>query len=247
VLVFGIVALSLTATGDRVAGLVAGAAAGVAVSLSLLLGGTRTVLRALRARLTDEDDLPRAHNLVEGLCASMGLRLPSIWVVDDDARDAIAFGAGSRTAALVLTSGVADTLDPVALEGLLAHELTHIKRLDIAPATAAAALFLPFASLLPGVSSVVHRLAGRGRELRTDRLAVGVTRYPPGLREALAQLSSGPRPSNGSPLARRGVSRATRWLWTVALPSDSAVAGRAEDLEGELDAVDVRIAALDEW
>lgn len=249
---FGVVALALAATGLVIVGLVAGAAAGAVVSLSVWLGATSVLLRSMRARRVDEEDVPRAYNLVEGLCVTMGLPVPAIWVVDDEARDALALGGGHRTAALVLTTGLADALDPVALEGLLAHELTHIKRCDIAPATVAAAVLLPWAVFVPGVGSLVHFLAGRGREFHTDRLAVGVTRYPPGLRDALSAIVEGPVPPAGSALSNRAGARATRWLWTVALPGPArppVTPGWTdrEQVVGDLDSAAVRIAALDEW
>lgn len=223
VVVFGLIALVLTALGESLIGLIAGAVAGVLVSTAVVLSASKLLLRSLRARRVDEDDVPRTYNLVEGLCATMGLPLPAMWLVDDETLDALAIGRGHRTAALVLTTGLADSLDPVALEGVLAHELTHIKRCDIAPATVSAGMLLPLAFFIPGTSGLVHRLAGRGREFQTDRLAVAVTRYPPGLREALAAMVLGPAPGARSPLSGRAVARATRWLWTVALP-DGATA-----------------------
>jgi Zn-dependent protease with chaperone function len=218
VVLFGIVALVLTGVGMALVGLVAGAVAGVLLSTIVWLGSAPLLLRSLRAIRTDDEDLPRAHNLVEGLCASMGLPRPAIWLVEDEVRDALALGRGPRAAALVLTSGLADTLDPVAMEGVLAHELTHIKRCDIASATVSAALLMPLATFVPGMGVLVHRLAGRGREFHTDRLAVRVTRYPPGLRDALSAMIAGPPPRTHSPLYRSAVARTTRWLWTVSLP-----------------------------
>lgn len=249
---FGLVALVLSAAGLAIVGLVAGAAAGAVVSVSLWFGATSVVLRSLHARRVDEEDVARAYNLVEGLCATTGLPVPAIWVVDDRACDALALGRGHRTAALVFTTGLADSLDPVALEGVIAHELTHIKRCEIAPATVSAAVLLPLAVFVPAVGSVVHSLAGRGREFQTDRTAVAVTRYPPGLRDALCAMIEGPVPAPGSALANRAGARATRWLWTVALPAPARPPAAAdwndpEHLTGELDAASVRIAALDEW
>ncbi|HUC36208.1 MAG TPA: M48 family metalloprotease [Acidimicrobiales bacterium] len=243
VVVFGIIALVLSGLGEPIVGLVAGAAAGALASVALWLGATSLVLRSLHAERAGAQDLPRAQNLVEGLCATMGLPLPAMWVVHDEARDALALGRGHRTASLVLTSGLVSALDPVALEGLLAHELTHVKRCDIAPATVAAALLLPFAPFVPGIGAAVHRIAGRGREFHTDRLAVSVTRYPPGLRGALAGIVDGPRPGPRSVLYSSAGSRATCWLWTVAFPEWVG----AEQRIGELDAAEVRISALDQW
>ncbi len=54
---------------------------------------------------------------------------------------------------IVVTSGLLNSLDPVCLEGVLAHELVHVKRADIAPATMAAAVVLPVASVLPRVGA----------------------------------------------------------------------------------------------
>jgi Zn-dependent protease with chaperone function len=264
VVLFAVVTVVLSAAHQPVLGLVVGAIAGVAVSTALLLGAATALLHALGARRADEDDVPGPYNLIDGLCASMGLNPPSIWLVEDETLDALSLGRGPRTAALVLTTGLVGSLDPVALEGVLAHELAHVKRCDIAPATVAAALLLPFGALGVG-GGTVHRLAGRGREFRTDQAAVAVTRYPPGMREALSRMVSGPAPRARSSLSGRAAAEATRWLWTVALrePSSAdydpgslrpegplveaepAVRTRGTSV-GELDSADVRIAALDE-
>jgi Zn-dependent protease with chaperone function len=243
--VFVVVAGICVGAGLDLAGVVAGLGAGVLVWIVVWRGCTSFVLRALGVRAGDEAELARADNLVDGLCASMGVELPDIVLLDDDARQALALGRTSRTGVLVVTSGLLETLDPVHLEAVLAHELVHIKRADIAPATVAAAICLPLSTLFP-VSGLVHSLAGRGREMRTDTLAVAVTRFPPGLREALVLMAEGPAPNPSSPLKRRAVARTTRWLWTVPLPDASEGAAPGVDLVGELDAPEVRVAALDE-
>ncbi len=88
---------------------------------------------------------------------------------------------------------------------------------------------------------------GRGREFRTDQLAASVTRYPPGLRQALAVMVDGPVPRSPSPLAGRGVALVTRWLWTVSLPDADGARRSPGGAAGGLDDPAVRIAALDEW
>jgi len=239
-----------------------GAAVAIAVGMSLWFGSTSLLLRSLRTTGADELDEPRVFNLVDGLCATMGLPPPEIQLVDDPLPGALAIGLDADRAVLVLTTGLLSALDPVELEGVLAHELSHIKRGDNACATVAPAAVLPIARAVPparaSLGNFVHRMAGRGREFEADRRAVSVTRYPPGLRQALCTLTEAPDDVGvraASTLTSRPVVQVTRWLWTVPFEFDGPrSSGRAADTEsghagatGELDAPDVRIAALDEW
>jgi Zn-dependent protease with chaperone function len=246
IVLFVVVVVGCIAADLAIVGVVAGAAVGLVAWLVIWRGATQMVLRALSVRPGDDVELARAENLVDGLCASMGVEVPDIVVIDDWTRRALALGRRSGAAVLIVTTGLLEALDPVALEGVLAHELVHVKRGDVAPATMAAAVLFPLATFFP-VSDLVHVLAGRGREFHTDRLAVAVTRYPPGLRGALVDMAEGPPPRVPSLLARRGVARTTRWLWTVALPDTPGGAVMRFDEVGELDAPAVRVAALDEW
>ena len=241
-----VVVVVLVVVTSPVVAAVAGVASGAAVAVAAWWSATPRLLRALRAEPADEDECARVFNQVEGLCATMGLAIPALWVVADESTNALVVGRRRDDAALVVTAGLARSLDPVQLEGVLAHELAHVKCADMIPATMAAAVALPLSAAVPGLATVVHRVAGRGREFRTDQRAVSVTRYPPGLREALALMvdAGGPRPP--SPLAGRGAAVVTRWLWTVALSDPSALRS-ASAVPGELDDAAVRIAALDEW
>ena len=218
---------------------VTGVVVAVAVAVVLQRASTGVVLRALGASAADEDDAPGAFTQIEGLCATMGLALPDVFIVDDPHPDAMSVGRSGVDAAVVLTTGLLGDVDPVVLEAVLAHELTHIKRNDTAPATVAAALML-LVPLFPDPGGRVHSLAGRGREFQADAEAVRVTRFPPGLRQALDMAAAG----GTSVLMSRRAGKVTRWLWTAALP---AADGGAVDCTGELDAPAVRMAALDEW
>jgi Zn-dependent protease with chaperone function len=226
---------------------VAGVVVGIVIWAATWWRATPLLVRALHAEPADEDDYARVFNQVEGLCASMGLVLPTVCLVDDDTRNALVLGRRRRVAVLVITAGLAEALDPVQLEGVLAHELAHVKCAEVVPATMAAALALVLVSVMPGTANLVHALAGRGREFRTDQQAVSVTRYPPGLRQALALMVEGPVSRSPSPLAGRGVAHATRWLWTVSLPDGAGGRRSQGGVAGELDAAAVRISALDEW
>ena len=243
-LVLLVIAGVLSAAGEAIAGIVAGLVLGALVSLSLWRAAPGLVLGALGARPVDEDDVPGPATLVEGLCASMGLAPPELRVVDDAAPNALAVGRSTGDAVLVLTSGLLDGWGQVELEGVLAHELVHVKRNDVAPATLAAALMI-VAVVVPGAPRVVHRLAGRGREFATDRQAVRVTRYPPGLRQALERMSDAQGPRGA--LAGRRAGQVTRWLWTTVLPDAEGRRPEGDEAIGELDLPGVRVAALDEW
>lgn len=97
-------------------------------------------LRMSHARPADPVEHARLHNLVEGLCIAGGLPKPRLYIVEDDAPNAFATGRDPRHAAIAVTTGLLDKLNRVELEGVLAHELAHIKNYDILVATLAVTL-----------------------------------------------------------------------------------------------------------
>ncbi|MFZ0665152.1 MAG: M48 family metalloprotease [Acidimicrobiales bacterium] len=241
-LVVGIVLLViLIALGAVVIGVIAALVVGAGLFLTVWFGSERFLVSRLGGSPIDDVDAPRASNLVDGLCATMGLPLPEMVLLQDQFRGALVLGRNEHRATLVLTSGLLWALDPVELEGVLAHELSHIKSGDVAAATIAAAVLLPIAPIFPGTSGLVLKLAGNGRELHADLQASSVTRYPPGLRDALAKMAGGPAAASPSPIASRGVGRVLRWLWTV-VPELEAPRSNV----GLLDSASTRVAALDE-
>ena len=88
-------------------------------------------LRVSRAVPADPATYQRLHNLVEGLCIASGLPKPAIYVIDDAAPNAFATGRNPRHAAIAVTTGLLDKMNRVELEGVLAHELSHIRNYDI--------------------------------------------------------------------------------------------------------------------
>jgi heat shock protein HtpX len=164
--------------------LVAGLALGILAALWLWTGSETRALRAIGARPVTEAEEPGLHNLTEGLCAVAGLPKPGLYVVDDEARNACAFGRNPRRAALVVTRGLLDALERIELEGVVAHELAHVKALDTRVATLAVALRRLGAG-------AVAAIAGSDREEAADVAGVALTRYPPGLRRALEKLAAG--------------------------------------------------------
>jgi heat shock protein HtpX len=94
-------------------------------------------LAVSRARPASVEEFPRLHNLVEGLCIAGGLPKPRIYVVDDPSPNAFATGRNPKHAAIAVTTGLLERMNRVELEGVIAHELSHIKNYDILVSTLA--------------------------------------------------------------------------------------------------------------
>lgn len=223
-----------------IAGVVAGVVVFAGVALLLWRESTRLALRVIDARPLEEDEEPRLANLVEGLCATFGVPRPSLRLVDDSVPNACTLGRTPADAVLVVTSGLLDRLDLIEMEGVVAHELAHIKRADTAVAGPAVCLLAPLVAL-GGGDRLLHAALGPGREYRADQVAAAVVRYPPGLHDALEAIEVGPPPVAGSLFTSRRWTM-TRWLWI-----DPMVGARSAPVTGELDATGVRVAALAEW
>src|SRR5215204_2526058 len=94
-------------------------------------------LAVSRATPADPETYKRLHNLVDGLCIAGGLPKPRVYVVHDPAPNAFATGRNPQHAAIAVTTGLLEKLNRVELEGVLAHELSHIKNYDILVSTLA--------------------------------------------------------------------------------------------------------------
>ena len=94
-------------------------------------------LRVSRARPASVEEYGRLHNLVEGLCIAGGLPKPRLYIVDDPSPNAFATGRDPKHAAIAVTTGLLEKMNRVELEGVLAHELSHIKNYDILVSTLA--------------------------------------------------------------------------------------------------------------
>lgn len=76
-------------------------------------------------------DNMRVYNLVENLCISQGMLMPKIFILEDSSLNAFASGINEKTYAVTLSRGIIDKLDDAELEGVIAHELTHILNKDV--------------------------------------------------------------------------------------------------------------------
>jgi len=94
-------------------------------------------LRMSRAQPADPQQYARLFNLVEGLCIATGMPMPRLYIVDDPAPNAFATGRNPQHAAIAVTTGLLEKMNRVELEGVLAHELSHVKNYDILVSTIA--------------------------------------------------------------------------------------------------------------
>ncbi len=237
VVVGGLAGLGVLIAGAVSLGLVIIAASvvlGGLVAAAGLLAAPARVEHLFGAERVPDGTQPRVENLVEGLCATLGVAHPPLFVVAD-ARINLAMLSTSAGPVMVLTSGLLTTLDLMELEGVLAHGLAHLRLDDVKRGTLAATL----PSVL-GNDTVRHRLAGRGRLLRADEVAAVSVRYPVGIARVLERCVAQPAPSGDSIFASERFAR-TRWLWFDPLPGDP------DNEMGELDAPSVRAQALAEW
>jgi Zn-dependent protease with chaperone function len=227
-------------------GAAAAAAALVVLTVAVPQVATGIAVALLGARPLDLGAQPRLANLVDGLCASFGLRVPRLLVVDDPVPNACALGA-DPAAALVVTSGLLRRLGLIEMEGVVAHELAHIKRHDGAVAAVALVVVGPLAWLTAN-GEWLHRAVGRGREYRADQLGAALVRYPPGLHDALESFESFESSGGGDGSGPgRSVFAGRRWAMSRWIWIDPSVGRRREAVIGELDATHVRIEALAEW
>ncbi len=119
---------------------------GVAAILAVLLtvgsywNSDKLVIALAGAKPADPVQYARLHNLVEAMAISAGIPKPKVYVVDDPAPNAFATGRNPRHAAIAVTTGLLQIMNRVELEGVIAHEMSHIKNYDILVGTVAAVL-----------------------------------------------------------------------------------------------------------
>jgi heat shock protein HtpX len=104
---------------------------GVSIWFFIAWAGHATIIRlATGAKPLERRENKRVYNLVENLCIQQGMKTPSIYIIDDDSLNAFASGIDERSYAVTLSKGIIEKLNDEELEGVIAHELTHIRNKD---------------------------------------------------------------------------------------------------------------------
>jgi heat shock protein HtpX len=102
-----------------------------------LFGSDKLALGAMGARQVTPQEAPQLHAMIERLCVQADLPKPKIAVVNTSMPNAFALGRSPKSATVCATTGIMDLLSPTELEGVMAHELTHVKNRDVAVMTLA--------------------------------------------------------------------------------------------------------------
>ncbi|MGB6864585.1 MAG: M48 family metalloprotease, partial [Candidatus Aminicenantaceae bacterium] len=91
----------------------------------------KIVLAVSRARPVNREEYPYLYNVVEGLAIAAGLPKPRCYIINDTAPNAFATGRNPKNSVIVVTTGLLEKLNRAELEGVIAHEMSHIKNYDV--------------------------------------------------------------------------------------------------------------------
>ncbi len=129
------------------------------LALLQLFGSDKMALHAMGAREVSPAEAPELHAMIERLCLQADLPKPKIAIVNTPMPNAFALGRGPKSATVACTTGIMEILSPAELEGVMAHELTHVANRDVMVMTLAsffatiAAYIVQFGFLFGGGAS----------------------------------------------------------------------------------------------
>jgi len=194
----------------------------VALGIAVLLNGAmyffsdKIALKSTGAVPVDEVQLPNVYTIVRSLTQRENMPMPKIYIINSPQPNAFATGRNPSNAAVAVTRGILDMMDHNELEGVLAHELAHVKNRDILISSIAATIgaALTFVArfafwgggrrdggnaiiglvaliLAPIGAAVVQMAISRSREFQADASGAETTGSPLALARALAKLDAG--------------------------------------------------------
>lgn len=269
--------------GYAYAGLAVAAVIALVMSLVSYYRSDRVALRVSGAQpvdvyLSDPNWRPlalRFDNAVEGLAIAAGLPKPAAYIIYDEAPNAFATGRNPEHSAIAATTGLLRKMNDQELEGVIAHEMSHVKNYDILVQTMTIVLVgtvilisdiflrsfwfrdrdsdsgqfgaimlvvaIAFAILSPLIAQLIKLAIGRRREYLADADGALLTRYPPGLANALRKLQADNR-------QLRRANKATAHMYIVQpLKTEKGERGRrVNSLFDTHPLIDERIRRLDE-
>ncbi|WP_292660791.1 zinc metalloprotease HtpX [Nitratifractor sp.] len=174
----------------------------------------KQVLAHYDAIPVDESNAPGLYAIVRRLTQKAGLPMPKLYIIPDPVPNAFATGRNYEHAAVAVTEGLLDLLDEEEIEGVIAHELSHVKHYDILIGSVAATIAgaismlanfgmlfggdrdrnpivtLALMSIMPLAATIIQMTISRSREFEADKGAALITGHPEWLQSALAKLDN---------------------------------------------------------
>ena len=132
----------------------------------------KIALAMYRAQPVSRDDLPRVYNIVERLSQKVGLPMPKVYLIPTDSPNAFSTGRNPNHASVAVTQGILGLLNDDELEGVIAHELGHVRNRDILISSIAATLAGAI-TFLANIAKWGMIFGGRGGD-RDDREGGGI-------------------------------------------------------------------------
>ncbi len=123
-------AIGRTVTGGEV-GIAVAVIIALVISLATYYTGDSLLLAASSAHEVSPNDVPQLMNVITELTIAAGIPLPKVYIIDDSAPNAFATGRDPKHASVAITSGLLQKLDREELQGVMGHELSHVRNLDI--------------------------------------------------------------------------------------------------------------------
>lgn len=198
---------------------------GLAIGVTVLFNfgayffSDKLALAATRAKPVTEEQLPQVYAIMRRLTTATGMPMPSIHIIESPQPNAFATGRSPKKAAVAVTTGILQTLSNDELEGVLAHELAHVRNRDILISSIAAMIgaaisilmrfafwfgggdnrnnplgaigFLIALIVAPLVAMLIRFAISRTREFQADATGAEITGRPLMLASALEKISEG--------------------------------------------------------
>jgi heat shock protein HtpX len=192
----------------------------IVLNFSIYFFSDRIALASAKARPVEAHEMPNYHSIVSSLAQRESMPMPALYVIDSPQPNAFATGRSPKKAAVAVTTGIVEMLDHRELEGVLAHELAHVRNRDVLIATVAAtiAAALSFLArmafwtgigrrrgnnaitmvvglvamiLAPIAAAIIQMAISRSREFEADHDGAESTGSPLALATALEKISVG--------------------------------------------------------
>jgi heat shock protein HtpX len=196
-------------------GMIIAFVAAVAMNFFGYFNSDKLVLRHYNAIEVTPEEAAGLHRIVRRLAERAGVPMPRVYIIPDQTPNAFATGRNPEHAAVAVTEGLMNLLDENEVEGVLAHEMSHVRHYDILISTIAATIagaiallaqfgiffrgsdnrqnplvLLAIMLLMPLAATVIQMAVSRNREYMADEGAARLTGHPEWLQSALSKLES---------------------------------------------------------